>query len=65
MKSGWDDRPMTSARAAHELALALPDDVIIADESITNAGEVADSIGFDGPDTYYAGRGGGIGQGLE
>ena len=59
-----EQRPMTPGTAAHALAKALPDDVIVVDESITNSGEVANAINLAGSHTYFAGRGGGIGQGV-
>jgi benzoylformate decarboxylase len=55
---------MSPARAAREVASALPDDVIIVDESITNSGEVANAIDIHLPHRFYGGRGGGIGQGI-
>ena len=64
LQAGWDNSPMSPGRAVHELAQALPDDVIVVDESITNSGEVANSIAFNNSHKYFGGRGGGIGQGL-
>jgi len=64
VQASWDNSPMTPARAMRELAAALPPDVIVADESITGSGEVANAIEFKAPHTYYGGRGGGIGQGI-
>ena len=60
----WNDIPMSPARAAREVAKALPDDAIIVDESITNSGEVANAIDIQLPHQFYGGRGGGIGQGI-
>ena len=60
----WDQRPMTPARALHEVAAAAPDDVVVADESITASLEVWDHFNFRRPGDYYGGRGGGIGQGI-
>ncbi|MBV1876548.1 MAG: thiamine pyrophosphate-binding protein [Pseudomonadales bacterium] len=60
----WDHSPMSPARALFELGKALPDDVIIVDESITAISDVASSFNLDKPHSFYAGRGGGIGQGL-
>ena len=56
--------PMAPGTAAHALAEALPEDVIIVDESITNSNEVANAIDLAGSHTYFGGRGGGIGQGI-
>ena len=60
----WDPRPMTPARALHEVAQASPEDVVIADESITASREVWDHFNFQRPGDYYGGKGGGIGQGI-
>ena len=64
LEAQWHDSPMSPARAAREVASALPDDVIIVDESITNSGEVANAIDIHLPHRFYGGRGGGIGQGI-
>ena len=60
----WDLRPMSAARALYEVAQAAPDDVVVADESITASLEVWDHFNFGRPGDYYGGRGGGIGQGI-
>ena len=59
-----DARPMTPARALHEVARAAPEDVVIADESITASLELWDHFDFRRPGDYYGGKGGGIGQGI-
>lgn len=64
LKKLWNQRPMTPARALHEVATAAPDDVVVADESITASLEVWDHFNFQRPGDYYGGRGGGIGQGI-
>ena len=61
---GWNSTPMSPFRAMHELAAALPADTVVVDESITAYPDVAAAFDFSAPHTYYAGRGGGIGQGL-
>ena len=60
----WDESPITPARAVHEIAAVVPDDVIICDESITASLEVAHQFEEAAPGDYYGGRGGGIGQGI-
>ena len=60
----WESQPMSPHRALHELASALPEGAIIVDESITAYPDVDAAFDFGQPHTYYAGRGGGIGQGL-
>ena len=64
LKKLWDAQPMSPARALHELAAALPEDAILVDESITAYPDVAGAFEVSAPHQYYAGRGGGIGQGL-
>lgn len=56
--------PMAVSVAMQSLANALPDDVVVVDESITASYDVAENFRFDEPDSYFSGRGGGIGQGL-
>ena len=55
---------MTPARALHEVAQASPENVVIADESITASQEVWGHFNFQRPGDYYGGKGGGIGQGI-
>ena len=64
LKKLWDRHPMSPARAIYEVATAAPEDVVIADESITASLEVWDHFNFRRPGDYYGGRGGGIGQGI-
>ncbi len=60
----WEQRPMTPARALHEVAQAAPQDVIVADESITASLELWEHFNFQRRGDYYGARGGGIGQGI-
>ena len=55
---------MTPARALHEVAQAAPDDVVVADETITASLELWEHFNFNSPGDYYGARGGGIGQGI-
>lgn len=64
LQKAWSSVPMTTIRAMHELALALPDDAIVVDESITAYPDVAAAFNFAAPHGYYGARGGGIGQGV-
>jgi benzoylformate decarboxylase len=48
----------------HEIGAALPDDAVVVDESVTAVLDVAQSFRLEQPGDYYAGRGGGIGQGI-
>ncbi|MCP3912532.1 MAG: thiamine pyrophosphate-binding protein [Actinomycetia bacterium] len=56
--------PMSAAVALHALAAALPDDVVIVEEAITASLDVERAFLPNGADSFYAGRGGGIGQGV-
>jgi benzoylformate decarboxylase len=60
----WDTTPMSPARAVHEIGRALPEDAVIVDESVTAVLDVAQSFRLERPGDYFAGRGGGIGQGV-
>jgi len=60
----WDRVPMPPAQAIKVLAEALPEDVVVVDESITAGAEVARNFRLAGPGDGYGGRGGGIGQGV-
>lgn len=63
-KALWDTTPMSTSRAMYEIGRALPEDAVVVDESVTALLEVALSFRLSRPGDYYAGRGGGIGQGL-
>jgi benzoylformate decarboxylase len=58
------DTPMHPLCAMHTIASALPKDVVVVDESITSFPNVASQFDFKQAGDYFAGRGGGIGQGL-
>lgn len=60
----WNDAPMVPFRALHEISAALPSGTVVVDESITAFSDVARLFDFHRPGEYFAGRGGGIGQGL-
>jgi benzoylformate decarboxylase len=64
LRALWDTTPMSPARAMHEIGRALPDRVVVVDESVTAVLDVAQSFKLEEPGDYYAGRGGGIGQGV-
>jgi benzoylformate decarboxylase len=64
LQAMWDTTPMSTARAMHEIGRALPEDVVVVDESVTALLDVAQSFKLERPGDYYAGRGGGIGQGV-
>ena len=60
----WNDSPMTRERMAFEIAQAVPDDAIIADDSVTARDAVHSAFRFDEPQSFYAGRGGALGWGM-
>jgi benzoylformate decarboxylase len=60
----WDTSPMSPGRAIHEIRSALPEETIVVDESITASLEVGQQIPQRAPGDFFAGRGGGIGQGV-
>ena len=64
LRKVWDARPMTPKRALHEISIQLPPEVVIVDETITGYQDVEALFDFRGPGDYFAGRGGGIGQGI-
>ncbi len=55
---------MAALRALHEIAQSIPQGSIVVDESITSFSDVARQFDFRRPGDYFAGRGGGIGQGI-
>ena len=58
------NRPMSAARAMHELARAAPEGVAVAREAITADSDLSRSFDFRVPGDAIGSRGGGIGQGL-
>ena len=56
-----DTRPMPVDRMMYELAQALPDDAIVADEAITSRGSLLQAVEPSEPGSYYAIRGGALG----
>ena len=71
-RAGMDERlarqrgstPMAPAVAVAEIAAGLPDNVVVADESITASVDAAESLPLAAVGDYFGGRGGGIGQGV-
>jgi benzoylformate decarboxylase len=57
-------RPMAMSVAMETLAGAVPEDTIFVEEAITASIDFARSVNIAGAGSYFAGRGGGIGQGL-
>ncbi len=60
----WSRSPTSMARAMAEIHAGAPRDVVVVDETITANLDLFKTFTFKGPDDYYSGRGGGIGQGV-
>jgi benzoylformate decarboxylase len=58
------DVPMAPVTALREIAQALPAGAIIVDEAITSMHDLAQVFTLEQAGDFYAGRGGGIGQGV-
>lgn len=56
--------PMAPAVALNAVAAGLPDDAVVVEESITASIDFANAFDLAGPDRFFSGRGGGIGQGV-
>ena len=61
LRDNWDRRPMPVDRMMHEIAQALPDNAIIADEAITSRPALMRAVDFDQPGSFYGIRGGALG----
>lgn len=64
VSGGQGRKPMLPAVALQALADALPAGVVIVDESITAEGMLQLALKPQGAQDFFAGRGGGIGQGI-
>ena len=64
LKERWDARPMTPARMMTEVARALPDNTIIADDTITSRDALHGAMEFTDPGSIYSERAGAIGWGM-
>ena len=64
LKARWDGSPMSPERMMAELARGLPDDAIIANDSVTSGPALQHSLSFDEPGCFYGGRGGALGWGM-
>ena len=63
-EKAWDREPASMPRVMAEIRDALPARTVVVDESITAVIDLSRTIDFAGAGDYFAGRGGGIGQGL-
>ncbi|MEM7080736.1 MAG: thiamine pyrophosphate-binding protein [Pseudomonadota bacterium] len=56
--------PMTPSEALCTLAVCVPEDAVLVDESITASGDLDRAFAKTSSAEFFAGRGGGIGQGV-
>jgi len=64
VEKAWARSPTSMARCMAEIKAGAPDDVIVVDETITANLDLFKTFTFRGPQDYFSGRGGGIGQGV-
>ena len=64
LKDRFESRPMSAERMMHEIASALPDNTIIADDSVTSRTAVHSAIPFNKPGSIHGERGGALGWGM-
>jgi benzoylformate decarboxylase len=64
VEKAWSRTPTSMARAMAEIRNGAPANVVVVDETITANLDLFKTFTFSGPDDYYSGRGGGIGQGV-
>ena len=60
----WKKVPMSPERMMAELSKSLPENVIIANDSVTSGGALHHSVQFDKTGSLYGGRGGAFGWGM-
>ena len=64
LKDRFQSSPMSAERMMHEIASALPDNTIIADDSVTSRTAVHSAISFNKPGSIHGERGGALGWGM-
>ena len=64
LRDRWDRSPMPVERMMRELAQAMPENTIVADEAITSRGALLREFTFDEPGSLYGIRGGALGWGM-
>jgi benzoylformate decarboxylase len=64
VEKAWSRSPTSMARCMAEIKAGAPADVVVVDETITANLDLFKTFTFQGPDDYFSGRGGGIGQGV-
>ena len=61
IKANWNNTPMPVERMMHELAAAVPEGTIIADEAVTSRPALNRAFDFEKPGDIYGIRGGALG----
>lgn len=64
LDKAWARSPTSMPRAMAEIRAGAPANAVVVDETITANLDLFRTFTFAGPDDYFSGRGGGIGQGL-
>ena len=64
LKERWDMSPMSTERMMTEIAGALPQDTIIADDSVTTRESLQGAMEFNEPGSVFGERGGSLGWGM-
>ncbi len=64
VEKSWARTPTSMARCMAEIKAGAPADAVLVDETITANLDLFKTFTLKGPDDYFSGRGGGIGQGL-
>ena len=64
LKERWDLRPMAAERMMSEAAGALPDDIIIVDDSLSSKDALHGAFRFNEPESIFGERVGAIGWGM-
>jgi benzoylformate decarboxylase len=64
VEKAWSRTPTSMARCMAEIKAGMPANAVIVDETITANLDLFKTFALKGPDDYFSGRGGGIGQGL-
>ena len=60
----WDKRPMVPERMMHEIAVALPPETIVVDDSLSSKDALHGALQFNEPGSIYGERIGAIGWGM-
>ena len=64
LRERWDARPMAPERMMHEISQALPETVVMVDDSLSSKDALHAALKFDEPGSLYGERIGAIGWGM-